>query len=204
VTQKQIAARFDTVPALSPASGKFWNWLEDKRPKSRRTTKRDAQVLASTMEDGSTILGNVELAGRFLTIEVNSAERAERAKRLFIPLLGELVQAPLTEIRTVAQMMAEQDLEPEEAAEPEIPLAEMQRIIGEMMDRQYRQVLDEPVPALGGNTPRQMAKTKAGRAKVVEWLKYIENRTAKSDNEQMASYSFAWMWEELGVTDLRQ
>lgn len=203
VTQKQIAARMNTLPALSPASAKFWNWLEDKRAKSKRAPKRDVQVLASTMDDGSTILGNVDLAGRFLTIEVNSVERAERAKRLFIPLLGELVQAPLTEIRTVAQMMAEQDPERDAVAEPEIPLAEMQRIVGEMMDRQYRQVLDEPVPALGDKTPRQMAKTKAGRAKVAEWLKYIENMTTKSGNEQMAGYSFAWMWEELGVADLR-
>lgn len=204
VTQKQVASRFNTLSALSPASAKFWNWLEDKRAKSKRTTKRDTQILASAMEDGSTILGNVELAGRFLTIEVNSAERAERAKRLFIPLLGELVQVPLTEIRTAAQMMAEQDRGDETATEPEIPLAEMQRIVGEMMDRQYRQVLDQPVPALGDKTPRQMARTKAGRAKVIEWLKYIENMTAKSGNDQMAGYSFAWMWEELGVADLRQ
>ena len=203
VTQKQIAARFNTVPTLSPASAKFWNWLEDKRAKPKKTTKRNAQMLASTMDDGSTVLGNVDLAGRFLTIEVNSAERAERAKHLFIPLLGEMVQAPLTEILTVAQMMQEQDLGREAIAEPEIPLAEMQRIVGEMMDRQYRQVLDEPVPALDNKTPRQMARTKAGRAKVVEWLKYIENMTAKSGNGQMAGYSFAWMWDELGVADLR-
>lgn len=204
VTQKQVAALFNTLPALSPASAKFWNWLDDKRAKSKRATKRNAQVLASTMEDGSIILGNVEMAGRFITIEVNSAERAERAKRLFIPLLGEMAQAPLAEIRTVAQMMAEQDREHDAAAEPEIPLAEMQRIVGEMMDRQYRQVLDEPVPALSDKTPRQAARTKAGRAMVVEWLKYIENMTAKSGNEQMAGYSFDWMWEELGVADLRQ
>ena len=117
---------------------------------------------------------------------------------------SDLVQAPLTEIRTVAQMIAEQDREQDATTEPEIPLAEMQRIVEEMMDRQYRQVLDEPVPALGDKTPRQMAKTKAGRTRVVEWLKYIENRTAKSGNEQMAGYSFGWMWEELGVADLRQ
>ena len=203
VTQKQIAARFNTVPTLSPASAKFWNWLEHKRAKPKKTTKRNAQMLASTMDDGSTVLGNVDLAGRFLTIEVNSAERAERAKHLFIPLLGEMVQAPLTEILTVAQMMEEQDREREAIAEPEIPLTEMQRIVEEMMDRQYRQVLDEPVPALGNKTPRQMARTKAGRAKVVEWLKYIENMTAKSGNGQMAGYSFYWMWDELGVADLR-
>jgi len=204
VTQKQVAARFNAQPALSPASAKFWNWLGDKRDKSKQAMKRDAQVLTSTMEDGSIILGNVEMAGRFLTVEVNSAKRAEHAQRLFIPLLGELVQAPLTEIRTVAQMMAEQERERDSAAVPEIPLAEMQRIVGEMMDRQYRQVLDEPVPTLGDKTPRQAATTKTGRAKVAEWLKYIENMTAQSGNEQMAGYSFEWMWEELGVTDLRQ
>lgn len=202
-TQKQIAARFNTVPALSPASAKFWNWLEDKHAKPKKTTKRNAQMLASAMDDGSTVLGNVDLAGRFLTIEVNSAERAERARQLFTTLLGEMVQAPLTEILTVAQMMAEQDRGRDAIAEPEIPFAEMQRIVGEMMDRQYRQVLDEPVPALDNKTPRQMARTKAGRAKIVEWLKYIENMTAKSGNEQMAGYSFDWMWDELGVADLR-
>ena len=99
--------------------------------------------------------------------------------------------------------MAEQEQERDAVPEPDIPLAEMQRIAGEMMDRQYRRVLDEPVPALGNRTPRQMAKTRAGRVKVVEWLKYIENMTAKSGNEQMAKYSFAWIWDELGVADLR-
>ncbi|MCJ2184234.1 DUF2384 domain-containing protein [Novosphingobium sp. 1949] len=101
-------------------------------------------------------------------------------------------------------MMAEQRQERDEAAEPEIPAAEMQRIVRDMMDRQYRQVLDEPVPALGDKTPRQAVRTKAGRAQVVEWLKYLENGTAKSGNEQMAGYSFAWMWEELGAAGLRQ
>jgi hypothetical protein len=100
-------------------------------------------------------------------------------------------------------MMAEQEQERDDTPELDIPLAEMQRIVGEMMDRQYRQVLDEPVPALGNKSPRQTAKTKAGRIKVAEWLKYIENMTAKSGNEQMAEYSFAWMWDELGVADLR-
>lgn len=204
VTQKQVAARFNSIPALSSASAKFWNWVEDKRAKARRTTKRDAPVLASTMGDGSIILGNVEIAGSFLTVEVNSAERAERAERFFMPLLEELVQTPLTDIRTVAQMMAAEDGKRDTDAAPEIPLVEMQRIVAEMMDRQYLQVLDEPVPALGDKTPRQAARTKAGRAQLVEWLKYIENMTAKSGNEQMVGYSFVWMWEELGIAELRQ
>ena len=80
----------------------------------------------------------------------------------------------------------------------------MQRIAHEMTDRHYREVCDKPVPALGGKSPRQMARTKAGRVKLAEWLKYIENNTASSGNGQMAGYSFAWIWDELGVADLRK
>ena len=78
------------------------------------------------------------------------------------------------------------------------------RTIHEMMDRQYAQVLDEPVPSLGDKTPRQLATTRAGKAKLAVWLKHLENVTSKADSEQMVSYSFAWMWEELGVSDLRR
>lgn len=204
ITQKLLASRLGTHAGLSAASAKFWNWLAPKATKSRKKPKSDARILATSMDDGSIVLGNVELSGRFLTIEVNSAERAARAKREFIPLLGDLVQAPLTEIRTIQQMMAERDGDDEAAmSEPDIAPADMARIVQEMMDRQYRQVLDEPVPALENKTPRQMARSKAGQAKVVEWLKYIENMTGKAGNEQMAGYSFLWMWEELGVAHLR-
>ena len=59
---------------------------------------------------------------------------------------------------------------------------------------------------LGNKTPRQAAKTPAGRQKVAEWLKYIENQSANQPNpaDLMATYSFEWLWQELGVVDLRQ
>ena len=59
---------------------------------------------------------------------------------------------------------------------------------------------------LGNRTPRQAAKTPAGRQKVAEWLKYLENQSARQrdPNDAMATYSFEWMWKELSVHDLRQ
>lgn len=59
---------------------------------------------------------------------------------------------------------------------------------------------------LGGETPRAAVKTDSGRSKVVEWLKMMENRTARSADRDspMANYSFAWLWTELGVTELRR
>jgi hypothetical protein len=46
--------------------------------------------------------------------------------------------------------------------------------------------------------------TQRGRDKLVAWLKYLENCSAKHDpSEPMANYDFAWLWAKLGVTDLR-
>jgi len=72
--------------------------------------------------------------------------------------------------------------------ELEIPPREMERIVHEMMTREYTRTLDEAVPALGDKTPRALARTKAGRAKVADWLKYLENGAAKTGaGDPMAS-----------------
>ena len=81
----------------------------------------------------------------------------------------------------------------------------MERIVHDMLTREYTKTLDEAVPALGNKTPRALARTKAGRAKVADWLKYIENGAAKSGvGEPMATYDFTWMWQELGIIGLRR
>ena len=54
---------------------------------------------------------------------------------------------------------------------------------------------------LGNKSPRAAVKTPKGRAKVVDWLKTLENHTVKfaGSNDEMASYNFNWLWMELGV-----
>jgi hypothetical protein len=88
----------------------------------------------------------------------------------------------------------------------DIPEDEHRAIIHDYMDRHYRDVLDQPVPMLGGETPRAAVKTDGGRIRVVEWLKMMENRTAKSaaSNSAMADYNFDWLWQELGLGELRR
>jgi hypothetical protein len=58
---------------------------------------------------------------------------------------------------------------------------------------------------LGNVTPRKAAKTAGGREKLVAWLKRLENQMAQhGSSEPMAGYDVAWLWEELGVADLRK
>ncbi|RXH12468.1 hypothetical protein [Bradyrhizobium guangzhouense] len=48
------------------------------------------------------------------------------------------------------------------------------------MSAACRSVVDEPVGTLGGLTHRATVKTKDGPDQVAEWLKLLENMTAKS------------------------
>ena len=71
-------------------------------------------------------------------------------------------------------------------------------IVHNTLDQHYRHCLDEPIPALGNKTPRQCARSKMGRKKVIEWLKQLENnelrRAAQAGQEP---YDTSWMWDDL-------
>lgn len=207
VTAKRLRAALSAASDLDQASATFWNWLAPKKtPKMRGKPKsRDGLALASTMADGTIVLGTLELKGRTLTLQVNSESRAERGRAMLSTLLEGLVSAPLIERQTLEQAMAERQASGSAPLSSGLPPGEERRLIHAQLDQHYRQQLDQPVPALGDISPRRAAKTAKGREKIASWLKLIENHTAKQDpNDPMRDYDFAWLWETLGVTDLRK
>jgi hypothetical protein len=201
VTQAQVATRLDQVAAIERTGPKEWTWLEEgpaPAPKAGR-----GLALESTISAGR-VLGTLDLKGKALTLSVNSARRAERGTALVTDALGDLVKPPLTAIRTVDKVRGEgagSGAGDEDAGvTPEIA----RQVVHELLDRHYRGILDQPVPALGGKTPREAARTPAGHKKVVEWLKLIENRSASKAGSPLAEYDFHWMWVELGLEDQRR
>jgi hypothetical protein len=206
-TTEAIAGRLGLIPSLHRENERFWNWLADpaatRRPKLRDVAENvmDWNV---TMEDGRTVLGNVEIKERALVVSVNSAGRAERATELLRAALDVLVAAPLTQIQTVDQMLAQQQDRPRPVSD--IPVELQTKLVHQVLDRQYRAVLDQPVPMLGDLTPRTAARSAAGREKVAVWLKHLENRSRQQPDsaDPMATYDFAWLWRELKVEHLRR
>ena len=204
VTQAVIAERLGTVAQLRRENDRFWNWLGAKRGSG---AGKSAGHLAwgVTMQDGTPVLGNVELKGRALMLAVTSTERAQRGTALLEQSLGELVGSPLTEIETIEQAMAarrDAPREPEPAINPEVATP----LVHAMLDRQYRATLDEPVGMLGDITPRAAARSKAGRERLAAWLKHLENRSGKQPdpNDPMENYDFTWIWRELDIENLRR
>jgi len=113
------------------------------------------------------------------------------------------VAAPLTQIQTVDQMMTQQQNCPRSASEvsPEIQT----KLVHASLAKQYRAMLEQPVPMLGNLTPRAAARTKSGRQKLAVWLKHLENRSRQPEaTDPMATYDFAWLWRELKIEDLRR
>lgn len=203
VKPEQVRQALAAIPALRQEDPGFWNWFDNPGAKPRSAPRRGkAQTFFSTMEDGSLVLGTLALKGRRLSLEVNSTRRAERGRALLEPALAGLVTAPLTERTELEQILAAERPPPKPSGlSPEDERA----LIRQSLEDHYRHVLDQPIPALGGKSPRAAAKTPKGREKVVAWLKTLENHSAKRPaGDPIGEYDFGWMWRELGVEALRE
>jgi hypothetical protein len=203
VTAPKLRAALATIPALRQENAGFWNWLAEPGAKTQTVPRRaTGQTFITTMEDGSLVLGTVEIKGRRLSLAANSPARAERGRAMLEPALAGLVRAPLTERTDLDQMLATERPPP---APTGLSPEQERTLVQQMLDDHYRRVLDEPIPALGGMTPRAAAKTAKGRAAVVVWLKTLENHSGQQKpGDPMASYDFGWLWRELGVETLRR
>jgi hypothetical protein len=73
-------------------------------------------------------------------------------------------------------------------------------LLGKFYDDHYRKWLDEPVPALGERTPRQAARLKTIRPKLIALLKDLESQSERQRRAGQPGYDSIWLWKELGIT----
>jgi len=201
-----IRTALDDLPSLWKESDGFWNWIEAKAPPRKAAKRRStaAQTFGATMDDGAIVLGTIELGTKTVTLSVNSEARAARGLAMLEPVLAGLARAPLVERQSIEQMMAS-SREHSEQDIVRLPPDKERSIVHQVLTDHYRKTLDEPIPALGNQTPRKAVKTAKGRKKVIAWLKMLENQSAQQRPEDpMGAYDFTWLWRELGVGDERR
>lgn len=192
------------MPELRWDDENLWNWSTAPSPAAAKAPN-GAETFTSTFEDGSVSMGHVELEGKAVKLETNSPQRALQGQALLGPVIGRFVGEPVVKSQTMAEMKASRPADDGPAPSSGLSPAEERAIVHETLERHYRGLLDQPVPMLGNVSPRKAAKTKKGREKLVGWLKLIENSAARQEgNPSMSGYDVCWMWEELGVADLRR
>ena len=155
-----------------------WTWIEP-----------------SGSEDRS--LARIKLGEAGLVVEALSAERMTMSKTY----LAKIAEGHLTHIETTEEDQAElmrklpQPTQRADAVPPEVDRG----LVLQIMDEHYHDWLDEPVPALGGWTPRRAVREPKMRARVGELLKGIENTEERKLRAGNVAYDAGWMWKELGL-----
>ena len=202
-TAADVAAALADIPDLAAEEdGARWTLLAPAASAQKRRSGK-----GSDGDTGRTVHASLTLEGGVLKVLVNSEARCERVRMLVDPALGGLTRPPLVERMTPEQAMA-QAASVGASTAPRLPEgvdpAELRAAVHAVLDRQYRQTLGEPVPMLGGKTPRQAVRSAKGRLAVVGWLKDLERTSARlPPDDPVRDYDFGWMWRELGVADLR-
>ena len=132
-----------------------------------RATGRGARMLG-----GPVTLGCIEFVGDELVLTVNSAERFRTARKWLEKLPGVVFRNVTTrrwdepdEDRPLDERLSK--------PEPVEMTPELTAAVQDMMDRQYMQWLDEPLPVLGGKTPRQACATPSGRQQVTMLIRTL-------------------------------
>ena len=110
----------------------------------------------------NTLLGRLEMIGDRLVLEVNSAARLARARQWLEALPGVSFERA-----TARELLSEsRPVDDKLPARPVKVEPEMLRVIEQMHRDFLRGWLDQPIPALGGLSPRQACKTAEGRRQV--------------------------------------
>jgi hypothetical protein len=144
-------------------------------------------------------VGTMSFDEKRVVFETTSQKRAKKARDELPRLFGGAVRFRAISYEDVEQALkrAPQTTKPKE---PDIPIEEQRKILGEYYENHYRKWLDEPVPALGNRTPRHAAKLKTVRPKLVALLKDFESHSERQRRSGEIAHDFRWMWEELGLT----
>ena len=178
-----------------------WTWHGRGSPSQRMAAKkRECLTFQSVDDSGRTSLGSIEVKNGALLLSTNSRERAEKGRDLLASHLGSLIGPPLISHEDIDRAL-ERSKGSQSSDKDDIPPEIAAQIIHNYLDDHYRRTLDDPLPFLDGKSPRQAAKTRNGRAQVIEWLKRLENsehRRATTDSQ--APYDLTWMWKELNLT----
>lgn len=156
----------------------------------------------SVAEDGEleltelTSLGTFILRGRRLEFSTISEARLDAAVALVERRLGDLVGRPTSRVRSFEECRSsEPSSRPSRHASREespVPDEAFRRLL-------FRRWLDEPVPRLGGISPRRAAASGGYREQLESLLRGLEHRSACERADGLPGPEVAWLRTELGL-----
>lgn len=144
----------------------------------------------------STLLGTAWLSDGALRIETNSVQRADALRERVEEVAGGLIRHRTRE-HTDPRALYGRAVERGEPPPREPAPQEAEAFLREQKERHYAHWIDEPLPALDGQTAREAIGTARGRERVDALLKSLENYEAREP--AAVRFDFGPMRRELGL-----
>jgi len=146
------------------------SWIAD-------TPFKEAGVLQRT------ILGTITLEKDSLLLQTNSRNRLEKGKQLIQKLLGIAAKHEKDTIESVEEFLKRNKKELKDTKSV-APSPEIKKIERTFLEDYYRQWVDEPLPSLGGRTPREASRIPQLRGKLMELFKQLEQSAIRLAEEK--------------------
>lgn len=184
-----------------------WAWLDT-----------DEESLRNAVGGGRPTLGRVLLGAEKIRLEGGGEKRARRMQETFERHVGRQVAFVSRRVDDVGRQMIAREVRPFDPAlvppcllalapqiETSVQLVDLKSGVSaaDIMRDQRRQWVDQPVPALGGKTPRQAAGEPSLRPKVVALVKESIRRSDRAGLGKDRFEDEGWMAVELGLTELQ-
>jgi hypothetical protein len=143
------------------------------------------------------VLGTVNLHPDRLILECMSRERLERGKKRLLDLLRGTIRHRIDEFEDIHVAMERR----EGKGEGTKPLKNeaARAMLASVMQKFMSAWPDQAIPALGGKTPREAVATKAGREKVLDLIKEMENGEARKKKAGEPFIDLGPLRGELGI-----
>jgi hypothetical protein len=183
-------ARVRVLEALGTLAGME---VEEDGDVFRCTFLKEGNAMHASWEN--TIIGSAEVGADSLRLEANSVERADALRHRVEAACDGLVRHRSREKTEPSKML--EGVEGQPLPERSPPSPEELEALRELKASHYAAWVDSKLPALKGKSPRQAARTKAGRHQVDILLKELENSEADLPVEERVDVS--GLRRELGL-----
>jgi hypothetical protein len=128
---------------------------------------------------------------------------SDQGRPWFEALAGESVEFAgrvLSDPKGIMNNVSLGETTPAAPSAPKLPPEALAEIVEKVLRRTYANWSNEPLPALGGKTPRQAIKTSAGLERVKGLLRsYAESEKDQAVQQGRREISYDFLWESIGL-----
>ena len=157
--------------------------------------KRETIVTFARTRD-KTVVGRVFVGRDSLRIETNSERRADALRRRVRDACGHLGRDGERTTEEPSSMLAAA----REATKPTPRMTPREEVLlRQVKEAHYHDWIDQPIPALGGKTPRAAARSKKSREALDLLLRDMENHENRLP--ERARFDVGWIRKELGLVE---